>query len=1054
MDALSALSEQLLAEHFDAQTLARGREYAAAGAVGPTRVTRTSQIAVQVGAQVQGTAPVPYEVSLYLEAEPDTAWLFSSCTCPVQARCKHAAAVAVTVRAAGEPKADAAPGVLALRGLVEELAADLHPDDDKLPLALEFALEQARRFGQGPTVRVRPLRRGAKQPWVKAGVDWRELPAAEGRGQVARPHVRALLPLYQALPEATYWSAGVSPSLGDFGEQAVERVAAAAEAGVTLLARPPLRDVDPRREPLPVAVEVVAGESGTRVSVGVILDGRLRSGTDVVPLGDPVHSVAVVDGTTLRLARTDRPLPRAARRLLTGGPVDIPTTAAGELDDLLGPLARLLPVASPDGSVAIPDPPRPVLRVSVTWQSSVRATLRWEWRYAERLFPLRSTDSLALLRDPVAERQIAERVPAGLLGIGEVRDQDALALAVHDLAILRETEGVEVAEVQRPDFREAREAPTLSFTVVDRAGEPGQATGFSDWLDLLVTIDVEGESVPLAEVLAALTLGQEHLVLPSGLYVRTDRPELDRLREVVRSAAELRESDPGRISVGTHDLGVWAELAELGVVDEQASAWVARAQALRDLVEIPRPEPTGLATELRPYQRDGLAWLALLWEHGLGGILADDMGLGKTLQVLALISHAVDRGADGPFLVVAPTSVVTAWLGEAERHTPDLRVATVTSRTDDVEAAAARADIVVTTYTVLRLRQHDFAGRHWAGLVLDEAHQVKNHQSKTYAAARLIEAPFRLAVTGTPLENRLMELWALLSLTVPGLYPWPRSFQTHVAKPVEQEGDERALARFRRRIKPFMLRRTKELVAADLPPKQEQVVAVPLAPRHRRLYDAHLAKERQRILGLVSDFDRNRVAIFSALTKLRQLALDPALVDRAHEAVGSAKTDLLAEQVQELVAEGHRALVFSQFTSYLRRVRERLEAEGVPTAYLDGSTRDRGAVIDAFRAGAAPVFLISLKAGGVGLTLTEADYVFVLDPWWNPAAEAQAVDRAHRIGQESHVLVYRLIAEDTIEDKVMQLKARKAELFAQVVDGDGRAAAGIVAEDIRALFDD
>jgi SNF2 family DNA or RNA helicase len=273
-------------------------------------------------------------------------------------------------------------------------------------------------------------------------------------------------------------------------------------------------------------------------------------------------------------------------------------------------------------------------------------------------------------------------------------------------------------------------------------------------------------------------------------------------------------------------------------------------------------------------------------------------------------------------------------------------------------------------------------------------------------------------------------------------------------RPIEKGADPQALERFRRRIRPFLLRRTKELVAADLPPKQEQVLDVVLGSKHRKLYDTHLAKERQRILGLVEDFDKNRVAIFSALTKLRQLALDPALVDEAHDDVGSAKLDVLVEHLTEITEEGHRALVFSQFTSFLGRVRSRLEAAQIKTTYLDGSTRDRPTVIQRFRDGAAPVFLISLKAGGVGLTLTEADYVFVLDPWWNPAAEAQAVDRAHRIGQTAHVHVYRLVAVDTIEEKVMELKARKAELFGRVIDGDGTLSAAIDAADIRGLFED
>jgi SNF2 family DNA or RNA helicase len=275
-----------------------------------------------------------------------------------------------------------------------------------------------------------------------------------------------------------------------------------------------------------------------------------------------------------------------------------------------------------------------------------------------------------------------------------------------------------------------------------------------------------------------------------------------------------------------------------------------------------------------------------------------------------------------------------------------------------------------------------------------------------------------------------------------------------VAVPVERLGDRVALERFRRRIRPFLLRRTKELVAADLPAKQEQVLEVSLTPRHRRIYETHLQRERQTVLGLVEDLDRHRIAIFRSLTRLRRLCLDAALVDERYDAVGSAKVDVLVDHLLEVAAEGHRALVFSQFTSFLARVRERLREEGIGSAYLDGATRHREEVVRAFRSGNDPVFLISLKAGGVGLTLTEADYVFVLDPWWNPAVEAQAVDRAHRIGQHRQVFVYRLVATDTVEEKVMALKARKAALFSQVVDQDALMAAPLGADDVRELFAD
>jgi len=465
----------------------------------------------------------------------------------------------------------------------------------------------------------------------------------------------------------------------------------------------------------------------------------------------------------------------------------------------------------------------------------------------------------------------------------------------------------------------------------------------------------------------------------------------------------------------------------------------------------------GVKAELRHYQVDGFRWLAFLWQAGLGGILADDMGLGKTLQTLALIAHAREAGA-GPFLVVAPTSVVSTWAHEAASFTPGLLVRTVTEsqsrRGTTIDSLFDEADVVVTSYTLYRLEVDAYIARRWGGLVLDEAQMVKNHNGKTYQSVRRLDVPFRLALTGTPMENRLADIWSLLSIVAPGLYPHPKRFIELVANPVERLGDTEALERFRKRIRPFLLRRTKEEVAPDLPPKQEQILEVRLTPRHRRVYETHLQRERQTVLGLVEDFDKHRIAIFRSLTKLRQLSLDAALIDADYDGIGSAKIDVLVDHLLEIAAEGHRALVFSQFTSFLSRVRARLEKEGIDCAYLDGRTRKRGEVVDGFKKGDAGVFLISLKAGGVGLTLTEADYVFVLDPWWNPAVEAQAVDRAHRIGQQNPVMVYRLVAVDTIEEKVMELKARKAALFAQVVDGDGSPATPIGADDVRALFDD
>lgn len=507
-----------------------------------------------------------------------------------------------------------------------------------------------------------------------------------------------------------------------------------------------------------------------------------------------------------------------------------------------------------------------------------------------------------------------------------------------------------------------------------------------------------------------------------------------------------------------------------------------------------RPVPTGLQATLRPYQVEGFQWLSFLYEQRLGGILADDMGLGKTVQALALLAHAIEehraaseraakRGESvepfAPFLVVAPTSVIANWAAEATRFLPEAKVVTITETTAGKTPLAERiagAHLVLTSYTLLRMDEDAYTGyartlgravdeftgelsapEGWGALLLDEAQFVKNTGTRAWSIARAMPARTKIAMTGTPIENNLMELWALLAIVADGLFPSARAFRDLYARPAESGEDPAhaaaTAARLRRRIRPLMLRRTKELVAAELPAKNDTRVNLPLAPGHRRIYDTHLQRERQKVLGLLEDMDKNRFTIFQSLTLLRRLALDAALIDpEAYAGVSSVKRDYLVQQLPDLLEKGHRVLVFSQFTGYLKSISARLAEEGIGHLYLDGSTRNRAEVIEAFTSGQEPVFLISLKAGGFGLNLTEADHVFIMDPWWNPAAEQQAVDRIHRIGQDKEVHVYRLVAEGTIEEKVMQLKESKAALFDAVVGEGEFASAAVTAEDVRELF--
>ena len=643
---------------------------------------------------------------------------------------------------------------------------------------------------------------------------------------------------------------------------------------------------------------------------------------------------------------------------------------------------------------------------------------------------------------------------------------DTMVFTTEVLTLLSGRDDVRVEVTGRvPDYREAGDSLEIEVSAGERDGDP-------DWFDLGIDITVEGRKVPFADLFVALANGQTHLLLPDGAYFSLDKPELAALAKLIDEARSLQDQPDGALRISRFQAGLWDELASLGEVSHQAAAWNRQVRGLLSIAEIEGvPVPPAIRAHLRPYQLSGFQWLAFLWTNGLGGILADDMGLGKTLQTLALIQHAKDVRAAAaameggqqagpvnsrPFLIVTPTSVLANWTAEAERFAPDLKVVTVSDtfgrRGGSLAAAIEGADAVVTSYTLLRLDFETYGATEWSGLVLDEAQYVKNHQSKAYQCARRVATPFKVAITGTPMENNLMELWSLLSITAPGLFPNPERFKDYYARPIEKGGNAELLGQLRRRIRPLIMRRTKEQVAADLPAKQEQVLEVELHPRHRKVYQTHLQRERQKVLGLLDDVNHNRFTILRSLTLLRQLSLHAALVDEEHSDVPSAKIDSLIEQIGDVVGGGHRALVFSQFTRFLRIARTRLEAAGVECCYLDGTTTNRPAVISSFKEGTAPVFLISLKAGGFGLNLTEADYCFLLDPWWNPATEAQAVDRTHRIGQTRNVMVYRLIASGTIEEKVMALKARKQELFSSVIDSDGAFSSALSADDIRALF--
>lgn len=1078
---LAQLTFETVQRGFDGATLNRAHGYV--DSVAELEVGTDDGGALVASAYVRGTHL--YECIFFAEPSGIGLRVGGDCGCPVGLDCKHAAAIALVLlaqKAAGDGRDSTPRWARELERLVGELDDSAPTGAARKRLALQIDLKRhTSRYGGPPwRMSLRPLQQGARDNWIKTGASWFDIAYLGARSTHDEEQSGALARLGASIAGHHYYGSPL-PQLTDCDATIWPLLQATADSGVTILPGGRLEDVELHTAPVDLRVNASTDvDGGVRVDFGIDLDGDFVSGDDLLLVGKRAHGVVVLrpspsrrDKVIARLIPLRRSLPEALTvRLRHGATLVVPHDDRDDLATTYLPrLARHLPVGSTDGSVELKEPAPPRLSLLVAWHGHDRADLTWQWRYAavdgDHVYDLDSADGLRAVRRPEAEQEQLAALDLDDFGRSLLTDEGGALRVRRSVtgyevvlfagAVLTELrERVEVHEVgEQVDYRETADSPTVRFDA-----EPSDSSdkGPTDWLDLEVVIEVAGERVPLTALLAALTLSEPYVVLPSGLYLATDRPEFARLADLVEAAGDLHERGPDeQLRVSRGDLGTWAALDELGVVDAQAAQWVAAARRLQAMDALPEVDPTGVTSTLRDYQLTGFRWLAYLWETGLGGILADDMGLGKTLQTLALVAHARERGS-APFLVIAPTSVVQAWQREAAAHTPHLVVRGVSSslarRPDKLAELADGADILVTSYTLFRLEADDYQALEWGGLVLDEAQAIKNHQGKTYQQVRRLEAPFRLAITGTPFENRLMELWSLLSVAAPGLYPQPRRFTELVVKPVEKEGDEKSLERFRRRIRPFLLRRTKELVAKDLPPKQEQVLDVELSPKHRRVYDTHLQRERQSVLGLVNDFNRNRVAIFAAITRLRQLSLDPGLVDKEYDGVGSAKIDVLVEHLVELAAEGHRALVFSQFTTYLARVKRRLDAEGIAWAYLDGRTRDRAKAISDFTDGDAPAFLISLKAGGVGLTLTEADYVFVLDPWWNPAVEAQAVDRTHRIGQTRSVNVYRLVATDTIEQKVMELKARKAALFDQVLDGDVATATGLSADDIRGLFDD
>jgi non-specific serine/threonine protein kinase len=574
-----------------------------------------------------------------------------------------------------------------------------------------------------------------------------------------------------------------------------------------------------------------------------------------------------------------------------------------------------------------------------------------------------------------------------------------------------------------------------------------------DWFDLNIMVEFGMEQIPLAEIRKAVRRGERYVKLADGSIGQIPEEWLEKFRRLWN----LTEMDGSTLRMNDIQLPMLDSLLEESQLEVPAEMRQ-RRELLNQFDRIrAHPLPVGFTGELRPYQKHGFDWLHFLREYHFGGILADDMGLGKTVQVLTLLQSIKEEQTEGTLttLLVVPKSLIANWQREAEKFTPGLRILEYMGNIRKKEKPQfSDYDVILTTYgTMLKdvqvLRETRF---HY--IILDESQAIKNPLAKSALATRVLQADHHLVMTGTPVENNTFELWSQFAFLTPGFLGSMDYFRQEFVVPIEVDQNQEAAALLRKLVYPFILRRTKEQVAPELPDRTERIHYVDMDDSQKKLYAHTRDRYRAELLGLIEKdgLDSSRMKILEGLLRLRQIAIHPRLMDPDYK--GSApKIEALLETIETLHATTHKALIFSQFVETLKLVKTELEERRIPYAYLDGHTRDRQGCVDEFQNNPAiQFFLISLKAGGVGLNLTAADYVIHLDPWWNPAVEMQASDRAHRIGQEKPVFIYKMITRDTVEEKILLLQEKKRTLVKNIISTESSFFKSLTRDDLQSLL--
>ena len=1072
--APSEITDKWLLGETDPGALQRGRGYFRQGMSFDLRVIRHTQNILRLHALTHGSAGEAYQQDIQInrDAPGGPLSLTGDCTCPVGFNCKHVVSACMTWRDGGMPAEDTPRDLPTDFEMWLEQAATAAepPPDTRASQVPTYWLHQHSATGVWQ-VRLRASRRKADgQLSLGQEVSVESLRYAYGLG---RPIKRTRLDedIWDQLTAGPGGGYGPLRLVGRPGSLAMELLL---ETGRLYLD-------DGRRGPLTVGPprDISLAWHAYQDHWHLCLDIKPEPGFAV--LTEPAW---YVDPRALQAGRLEVPDGMSPRWLAEVR--NAPPVASADAEALSRKIALAhptLPTPVPVSIQEVRERPVSVLAIQLDAEDLTASAMHRLFRYGAVYLEPRTADTVVtgevgdvltrVYRDLAAEAMAAEQLRRHGLTALDADDYCWTAAPPEDnrqqalqawLAFL----DAGVASLEAAGWRVEQigaAAPEVRFAdqVAAHVAEDGR------WFDLGFDLEVDGQTIPLLPLVMQLLTDYLPNELPEQLWLTLDdgrhvAVRREQLQPVLETVIALHDGPPDRGGTLHMSCLEAPRLLELGGIPvrggEQTLRLAERLTGFQTLREVAPPK--AFQGRLRPYQQQGLNWLQFLRDYGLAGVLADEMGLGKTVQTLAHL--AVEQAAGrltAPSLLVAPTSLLSNWWREAAQFTPTLRVLTLQGpqRRQDFDRIDEH-DLVLTTYPLLPRDAEVLEARQWCFLILDEAQNIKNPRAKAAQTARALRAEHRLCLTGTPMENHLGELWAQFDFLLPGFLGAQEAFARAYRTPVEKHGDRERLRDLTRRTAPFILRRTKDVVARELPEKSELLRSTPIVGKQAVLYESIRLSMEKRVREAISrrGFASSQITILDALLKLRQVCCDPRLLPdsvRGRDAP-SAKLRMLMEMLPELLEDGRRVLLFSQFTTMLGLIEREVSAQGIRYSKLTGQTRRRDAAIQTFRSGAADLFLISLKAGGVGLNLTEADTVIHYDPWWNPAVEAQATDRAHRIGQDKPVFVYKLITEGTVEEKILALQARKRELTEHVYRREQEGAAGdelpINREMIEALF--